>query len=47
MDAAPVMGPDGMRAVNGNLLLAENGAGKINALTIKRDIAHVTVLNGA
>ena len=41
---APVKGPDGMRAVNGMMLLAENGAGKIDALTIKGDTAHVTVL---
>jgi sugar lactone lactonase YvrE len=41
---APVKGPDGMRAVNGKLLLAENGAGKIDALTINGDTAHVTVL---
>jgi len=33
-----------MRAVNGKLLLAENGAGKVDALTIKCDAAHVTVL---
>ena len=42
----PVKGPDGMRAVNGKLLLAENGAGKIDALTINGDTAHVTVLKG-
>jgi hypothetical protein len=41
---APVKGPDGMRAVNGKLLLAENGAGKVDALTINGDTAHVTVL---
>jgi len=41
---APVKGPDGMRAVNGKLLLAENGAGKVDALTIHGDTAHVTVL---
>lgn len=41
---APVKGPDGMRAAGGKLFLAENGAGKIDALTIKGDIAHVTVL---
>jgi len=33
-----------MRAVNGKLLLAENGAGKFDALTINGDTAHVTVL---
>lgn len=41
---APVKGPDGMRAVNGMLLLAENGAGKVDALTIHGDTAHVRVL---
>jgi hypothetical protein len=41
---APVKGPDGMRAANGKLFVAENGAGKIDALTITGDIAHVTVL---
>lgn len=35
---------DGMRAVNGKLLLAETGAGKVDALTIQGDTAHVTVL---
>ena len=41
---APVKGPDGMRAANGKLFVAENGAGKIDSLTINGDIAHVTVL---
>lgn len=41
---APVKGPDGMRAANGRLYLAENGAGKVDALTIEGDIAHVTML---
>jgi len=41
---APVKGPDGMRAANGKLFHAENGAGKIDALTIDGDRAHVTVL---
>jgi hypothetical protein len=41
---APVKGPDGMRAANGKLLLAENASGKVDALTINGDIAHVTVL---
>ena len=40
----PVKGPDGMRAANGKLLLAENGSGKITALTITGDKASVTVL---
>jgi len=41
---APVKGPDGMRAANGKLFLAENGAGKVDALTIKGDVAHVVTL---
>jgi len=41
---APVKGPDGMRATGNMLLLAENGAGKVDALTIDGDRAHVTVL---
>ena len=41
---APVKGPDGMRAANGKLFVAENGAGKVDSLTINGDVAHVTVL---
>ena len=41
---APVKGPDGMRAAKGKLFLAENAAGKVVALTIQGDVAHVTVL---
>jgi len=40
----PVKGPDGMRAANGKLLLAENGSGKISVLTINGDKASVTVI---
>ncbi|MCU1321992.1 MAG: hypothetical protein JWM43_1641 [Acidobacteriaceae bacterium] len=40
----PVKGPDGMRAVNGKLLVAENGSGKITILTVTGDKASVTVL---
>jgi len=40
----PVKGPDGMRAANGKLLLAENGAGKISAITVTGDKGVVTVL---
>jgi hypothetical protein len=40
----PIQGPDGMRAANGKLLLAENANGKISALTINGDKANVTVL---
>ncbi|RXH58041.1 SMP-30/gluconolactonase/LRE family protein [Granulicella sibirica] len=40
----PVKGPDGMRAANGKILLAENGSGKISVLTINGDKASVTVI---
>ena len=40
----PVKGPDGMRAANGKLFLAENGSGIVSALTITGARAHVTVL---
>ena len=40
----PVKGPDGMRAVNGKLLVAENGSGKISVITINGDKASVTVI---
>jgi sugar lactone lactonase YvrE len=40
----PVKGPDGMRAANGMLILAENGSGKITALRVSGDKASVTVL---
>jgi hypothetical protein len=40
----PVKGPDGMRAANGKLLVAENGSGKISVLTVTGDKASVTVL---
>src|SRR5262249_18267454 len=33
----PVKGPDGMRAANGKLLLAENASGRISAITINGD----------
>jgi len=39
-----VKGPDGMRAANGKLYVAENGSGKISALTVNGDKASVTVL---
>jgi hypothetical protein len=39
-----IKGPDGMRAANGKLLLAENDNGRISALTIDGDKASVTVL---
>lgn len=40
----PIKGPDGMRAANGKLLVAENGSGKISMLTVNGDKASVTVL---
>src|SRR6204780_198888 len=40
----PGKGPDGMRAVNGKLLLAENGSGKISVITVNGDKASVTVI---
>ncbi len=40
----PIKGPDGMRAANGKLFLAENGSGKISVLTIDGDKASVTVI---
>jgi sugar lactone lactonase YvrE len=40
----PIKGPDGMRAANGKLLVAENGSGKISVLTIDGDKATVTVI---
>ena len=40
----PVKGPDGMRAANGKLFVAENGSGKISAITVDGDKASVTVI---
>jgi len=40
----PVKGPDGMRAANGKLIVAENGAGKISVITVNGDKASVTVI---
>ena len=40
----PVKGPDGMRAVNGKLLVAENGSGKISVITVNGEKAGVTVI---
>src|SRR6478609_4421125 len=40
----PIKGPDGMRAANGKLLLAENGSGKISVLTVNGDKASVKVI---
>ena len=40
----PIKGPDGMRAANGKLLLAENASGKISVLTVNGDKASVSVI---
>ena len=40
----PVKGPDGMRAANGRLIVAENGSGTIAAITVNGEKASVTVL---
>jgi hypothetical protein len=40
----PVKGPDGMRAANGKLLVAENGSGRISVITVSGDKASVTVI---
>ena len=40
----PVKGPDGMRAANGKLFVAENGSGTVASLTVNGDKASVTVL---
>ena len=40
----PVQGPDGMRAANGKLLVAENHGGKISVVTVNGDKASVTVI---
>lgn len=40
----PVKGPDGMRAANGKLLVAENASGKISVITVNGDKASVAVI---
>ena len=40
----PIKGPDGMRAAGNKLFLTENAAGKVDAVTIDGDTAHITVL---
>ena len=40
----PVKGPDGMRAANGKLIVAENGSGRISVITVDGDKASVTVI---
>jgi sugar lactone lactonase YvrE len=40
----PIKGPDGMRAANGKLIVAENGSGKISVITVHGDKASVSVI---
>jgi hypothetical protein len=40
----PIKGPDGMRAANGKLIVAENGSGKISVITVNGEKASVTVI---
>lgn len=40
----PIKGPDGMRAAKGKLIVAENGSGKISAITVNGDKASVAVI---
>jgi hypothetical protein len=40
----PIKGPDGMRAANGKLIVAENGSGKISTITVNGDKASVIVI---
>jgi sugar lactone lactonase YvrE len=42
----PLKGPDGMRAAKGKLIVAENGSGRVSAITVKGDRASVVVLKG-
>jgi len=39
-----VKGPDGMRAANGKLFVAENGSGRISAITVTGDKGSVRVI---
>jgi hypothetical protein len=40
----PVKGPDGMRAANGKIFVAENGSGKISVITVHGEKASITVI---
>jgi sugar lactone lactonase YvrE len=40
----PIKGPDGMRAANGKLLVAENGSGRISVIAVNGDKATVKVI---
>jgi sugar lactone lactonase YvrE len=40
----PIKGPDGMRAANGKLIVAENASGKISVITVNGHKASVSVI---
>jgi sugar lactone lactonase YvrE len=40
----PIKGPDGMRAANGKLIVAENGSGRISVITVTGDKGTVAVI---
>jgi sugar lactone lactonase YvrE len=40
----PIKGPDGMRAANGKLIVAENGSGKISVITVTGEKANVKTI---
>jgi hypothetical protein len=40
----PVKGPDGMRAANGKLIVAENGDGQISVITVNGEKASIAVI---
>ena len=42
----PIKGPDGMRAANGKLIVAENGSGKISVMTVNGDTAVTVIKDG-
>src|ERR1700730_2202850 len=43
----PIKGPDGMRAANGKLIVAENASGKISVITVNGDKASIsTIMEG-
>jgi sugar lactone lactonase YvrE len=40
----PIKGPDGMRAAGGKIFLTENGAGRVDMVSVSGDTASITVL---
>ena len=40
----PIKGPDGMRAANGKLIVAENGSGQISVITVNGEKASVALI---